>query len=571
MNRLIRFSLFIATVGLVITLFPSSKAFGAGGGCPTGSDYLNTSTNNLTTLSSLGVTTCYFIAANGADTNNGTSEATPWAHAPGMATCSNVCAGVTPAAGVGFIFRGGDSWGPGNYLVINNGGNSNSPVYYGVDKTWYSGSAWNRPIFSIGGSLPNLNQYGESRIFDFKASWVTVDWFEITGGTCSTAPTSQNYFWNDGTFDGIVVTNGYFHAFQAPSGGCGSAKLGDGNNPGVWIYSQIGSSNSSCHGVFDYNVVDGTDGSGAKGYLTVVADPSPCATFAFNVIHDVCSGIGGNFTLAHDNVIGNFGGQVGQYECASSSTIHNHAIRSNNDATIYNNTIYSTESEVISVNPNSGSPGSLIYNNVLWHNNASAIDICDNGSGTCDSGSVSIFNNTIEQQTGGENVYNNCVNLENNISNLLIENNFFIYLGAPTATCINASNPPFNVNGKGKANSVIYNASNDLFQTLAQANAAGYSNSQTYYYSPTASNSPTVGIGVTGIASRELSDTSYACNQATVNGVVQAACPVRAPVARAASGACTLGVPGCADAGAYQFGGGGGQPVPPSGMSAVVQ
>jgi hypothetical protein len=558
---------FMLTLLLLGTVGIASAS--AGGTCPTASNYLNPATNAQTTLASLGVNRCYFIAANGADSNNGTSETTPWAHAPGMTTCASACAAVTPSAGTGFIFRGGDSWGSNNYFVIKNGGSSGSPVYYGVDQGWYSGSAWNRPIFSIAGNLPNVNSYGESLIFDFEAAWVTVDWFEITGGTCSSAPVSQNYFWNGGTYDGIVVTNGYFHAFQSPSGGCGSMKVGDGNNPGVWIYSQIATSNSNCHGAFEYNLVDGTDGSGVKGYLTVVADPSPCATFAYNVMHDICSGLGGNITLAHDNVIGNFGGKVGQYECASSSTIHNHAIRSNIDATIYNNNLYATEGEVISVNPQTGGPGSYIYNNVLWDNNASAIDIGDNGTNTL--GLVSIFNNTIEQQTGGSFDYGNCINLENGVGSLQIANEHHIFAAGSSNGCVLAANPPFNAGGKGTAATLIYNPANNLFQTLSQANAAGYTSSQSSVYSPTGASSPTVGIGITGIASGEAVDTTYACTQATLNGVSQVSCPVLPIVARATGGSCTVGQPGCADAGAYEFSSAQGLPTPPTGLSASVQ
>jgi|ERR1700728_33497 hypothetical protein len=560
---------FMLTLLMLGTAGILSASTSGGGTCPTASNYLNTAKNTQTTLASLGVTRCFFIAANGADSNNGTSETTPWAHAPGMATCTSACAAVTPSAGTGFIFRGGDTWGATNYFVIKNGGSSGSPVYYGVDQGWFSGSAWNRPIFSIAGSLPNVNSYGESLIFDFEAAWVTVDWFEITGGTCSSAPVSQNYFWNGGTYDGIVVTNGYYHAFQSPSGGCGSVKVGDGNNPAVWIFDQISSNSSNCHGAFEYNLVDGTDGTGVKGYLTTVADgPGLCATVAYNVMHDICSGVTAGAS-AHDNVIGNFGGVVGQYECASPSTIHNHAIRSNYDATVYNNTIYATEGEVVSVNPQSDGPGSFIYNNVLWHNNASAIDIGDNGTNT--SGSVSIFNNTIEQQTGGSFDYGNCINLENSIGSMLIANEHHIFAAGSSNGCILAANPPFNTGGKGTAGNLTYNPANNLFETLAQANAAGYTNSQSSVYSPTAANSPTVGIGITGIASGESIGTSYACTQSTINGVAQVSCPVLPLVARATGGSCTAGQPGCADAGAYEFSSAQGLPTPPTGLQASVQ
>jgi hypothetical protein len=519
--------------------------------CPSGPNYLNPATNQPTTLSGLGVTSCYYIAANGLDTNSGITEATPWAHAPGMATCTNRCAAVTPGPGTGFIFRGGDTWGSVNYFKITNGGVSGAPVYYGVDQTWYSGSAWNRPGFNIAGNLPHVNAYNESLIFDFEAGWVTVDWFEITGGTCSASPVSQNYFWNGSTYDGINVTNGYFHAFQPPSAGCGPAKVGDGNNPGVWIYTQIASNSSNCHGYFAHNVVDGTDGSGAKGYLTIVADPAPCATFAYNVVHDICSGFGGSFRLAHDNVIGNFGGQVGRYECAGPTTIHNHAIRTNVDATIYDNEVYEAEGEVISVNPQSEGPGSYIYNNVLWANNASSIDILDQGSAT--SGSVYIFNNNIDAQTGGGFVYGNCINVENSIGTLSIHNEFHLLPSGSTVGCVMAANPPFNSSGRGTAATLSYNPADDVNITVVQANADGRSASSHFAYVPTTSTDPAIGIGITGINAGEANDTTYACSQTTLNGVVQVFCPERTPVTRALNATCSAGVAGCADAGAYQY------------------
>ena len=40
----------------------------------------------------------YYVAANGSDSNNGTSEATPWLHAPGMSTCTATCASTTISA-----------------------------------------------------------------------------------------------------------------------------------------------------------------------------------------------------------------------------------------------------------------------------------------------------------------------------------------------------------------------------------------------------------------------------------------------------------------------------------------
>src|SRR6202521_3609120 len=148
----------------------AGSAFAAGGSC-----------NSIPVPS--GVGSCFYISASGADTNSGTSEATPWLHSPGMKNCSNTCAGVTPAAGLGFIFRGGDTWHFGNpsaspYAGVvtncdfNHGesaglclasqhGSSGNPIYYGVDPAWFSGASWSRPILTADNPLtPNPGTFG---------------------------------------------------------------------------------------------------------------------------------------------------------------------------------------------------------------------------------------------------------------------------------------------------------------------------------------------------------------------------------------------------------------------------
>ena len=58
----------------------------AGGACPSTAQYINTAnpTGPLVTLASLGVTSCFYVADSGADTNSGTTEAAPFLHAPFM-------------------------------------------------------------------------------------------------------------------------------------------------------------------------------------------------------------------------------------------------------------------------------------------------------------------------------------------------------------------------------------------------------------------------------------------------------------------------------------------------------
>src|SRR6266550_2360085 len=113
--------------------------------------------------------TTYYIAANGSDSNSGTSKTTPWLHAPGMPSCIGVCASTTPKPGDSFLFRGGDTW---HRSASISGGNdvtmsgqwtwswSGTPtscayptststcIYIGVDTTWFSGSSFARPQIS---------------------------------------------------------------------------------------------------------------------------------------------------------------------------------------------------------------------------------------------------------------------------------------------------------------------------------------------------------------------------------------------------------------------------------------
>ena len=196
-------------------LLISENVFSQGGPCPASSPLAGNST-------------CFFIAATGSDANNGTSESTPWLHAPGMPNCSGNCATEQKALGsentanpgVGFVFRGGDTWHFGNssaspyvggtYTNIWSGGSSSSNceyegnqtgcLYIGVDLTWYNssacGSSWCRPIFNgdnpTSTSLVSSCAYGaigsSNIMFSFAVgqTGVYLDGIEFTG-LCSHA------------------------------------------------------------------------------------------------------------------------------------------------------------------------------------------------------------------------------------------------------------------------------------------------------------------------------------------------------------------------------------------------
>ena len=101
-------------IQFILFLIPS-LAWAAGGACPSGASYINwQSPLTPVTLSSLGVTSCYYVSAAGSDSNAGTSESSPWLHAPGMPAATGNPASLNPTGGIGIIFRGSDTWHFGN-------------------------------------------------------------------------------------------------------------------------------------------------------------------------------------------------------------------------------------------------------------------------------------------------------------------------------------------------------------------------------------------------------------------------------------------------------------------------
>jgi hypothetical protein len=92
--------------------------------------------------------TYYIDYASGLDSNNGTSNGSPWKHHPYMVGWSG---SYSHSAGDIFIFKGGETWPYDCFpLTLRAGGSAGSPDQYTVDHTWYSGASWSRPIFNGG-------------------------------------------------------------------------------------------------------------------------------------------------------------------------------------------------------------------------------------------------------------------------------------------------------------------------------------------------------------------------------------------------------------------------------------
>ena len=153
----------------------------------------------------------YYIDTAGSDSNNGTSKSTPWAHHPYMANWGG--SGYVHAAGDQFIFKGGETWVYACFpLVMSNGGSSGSNDYYGVDKTWYTGASWVRPIFD--------GQYKVNNVITF-VPYATVDNLEICHiNSFGGGNTSYIYAIVNGMQSNVLLENCYVHGWLvgAPGG-----------------------------------------------------------------------------------------------------------------------------------------------------------------------------------------------------------------------------------------------------------------------------------------------------------------------------------------------------------------
>lgn len=95
-------------------------------------------------------------------------------------------------------------------LAISNGGNSSAPDYYGVDKAWYTGAHWARPVFDGSGTVNTFRNFVKINVH-----YVTLDNFEM-----------RNYYWNastggygtaciiHGKYSYIHITNNYLHGWS---------------------------------------------------------------------------------------------------------------------------------------------------------------------------------------------------------------------------------------------------------------------------------------------------------------------------------------------------------------------
>ncbi len=551
MLKSIRTSIFLAC------LFGAANAFAAGGTCPTAANYTNPAnpTGSPVTLSSLGITSCYYVSAAGSDTAyDGTSETVsgshgPFLHSPGMENCSGNCASVTLAAGIGVIFRGGDTWHFGNssatpYAGVvstcaDNGNNaaglclddinatSTNPIYYGVDPTWYTGGSWVRPVLTADNSLCNssttgtlpdgatctgwTDQYGQpgyyvsscpyqvgnsNNLVDVGYSkYIALDNLELTGLCMShtNQPSGFDSYVAYGAAQApLYFTNLYIHGashlqFQAYNGNptCHSTPLVCVNTSAF-----AGSVNSGSVGeTLAFNIVDFSDSDPAGEQLCY----GGFYNAAYNVFNYTSDCIPNPLHLFHDNLYENF------FENGHSNLLEDISEGAGVNA-IYNNVFAHVEHYVSSgggvflwpAPPTSG-VDDYIFNNLAYDvGNLEYFNI-GGTAGSNANGNYVLFNNTWQSNTQQAIVrcaaYTNGTVLETNDHGIDDQNP--LQGGCSTYT---GTTNLWQSNTSGYAGTATggYSAAN------ASPHFDEYTGSPAYAYSPAASSNSTVGTGTNG-------------------------------------------------------------------------
>lgn len=497
--------------------------------------------------------TYYVDYAGGSDSNNGTSKTTPWQHAPGMQSCVSVCASTSIKAGDSIIFKGGagETWPNSSFQwSLPSNGTSGSPIYVGVDKTWYAGSSWSRPILSAGGAvIPN----NFNTMFSVPAN-VTIDNFEITGfywttASCSGAPYGDCGIFNAGQRSGQTWENLYIHGWT--HAGTNAAT----SNGVVDIIATGGGGNSVAHD----NVIVGTDVPGDHS-VSVFFNGPPVAYN--NYIKQVSSAFIVSYsTSIHDNHIEDIGPAYCNepFPANAGACTHENAFEDNGNTGLdfYNNVITNVNAGLaLWVAPNPGYTVTM-WNNVIYgiHDNqvldmappvytATYCSTGATGNDYCTTAGNYIFENNTVECGDDTTLYDVCqanlgvVGSGAKANSFVYQNNHFI-----TATTASGC-----ATGGGAATSCTFGSSN-IVQVLSTANGQGYKSSQNFAFSPTASGNATVGAGVnlnpptSGLLATVARDTTYACTMANGN---LPSCPQRTTVGRVSPGW---------DAGAYQFSG----------------
>jgi MYXO-CTERM domain-containing protein len=613
---------------LLALLLVSRNLFASGGACPSGVPVTGDS--------------CYFIAANGSDTNDGLSEKTAWLHAPGMPSCTANCnllqeAGVGGASmgGTGLIFRGGDTWHEGNSSASPYTGGTfdiydwfsyayNHPftackyeasqsgcLYVGVDKSWYSGTSWSRPILdgdnpvtgltlefapSCPYIVPNPGPSGTGGAFGHNvivamASFTILDNLELTGLCADDATPNGDIYIAGGSAGNNYpaehfIQNVYMHGWSATSNAGGGA-----THPLTILTGGEGSGS-----IYDHIVVDGSDSNPEVAAWGTFPD---FEHMKYSLVRYAGQGVGSSCHDVHDNVLEHmyntlYDGHTNLFECNSGDNLggvpnvfYNNIFR-HNDPSLGNAVGWW-------IPRSSGTtPTVYVFNNMIYDAYGAGIGeawnvSCGSGGTECPGPFPPIyyFNNT-SVDTSAFPCYMSTY--PNESSTAYVYNNQLIdtrWDGSGQVTCNGGPGSTSNVSMRD-TNATAQGYATGVSGTAGNGNNCA--NDTTAPCGPTSGSNSTVGAGMnlqsycTALASYSSEqaisvDAANACRYATTDGCAYDAsshtvnCPAQAPSARptngawdvgayqcilSADGGCAIESPPLADGGAGDVGGGSG-------------
>jgi hypothetical protein len=473
----------------------------------------------------------YYISASGSDSNNGITKSTPWLHAPGMANCSAVCSSTTSKPGDQFIFRGGETWHASNGTAIGIpwvwtwSGTSTEAIYIGVDKTWFTGSFWSRPVLNMDNPLstdrPESCAYDDTYITAVSLKnvhHVIFDGFEFTG-KCWSGDTSGASLFRSGT--NLTISNSYFHGWTM------TAHAGNDTHHMI-----LGFGDGVTNNVIVGNVFDGSDSSlgTTSGRASGFAVYGECYDVHNNIFRRLSNGVVcPNITYVHDNLFEYMYNAVEEH-FAHGNVVESFGELGGESAYFYNNIIRHTN-EGVTV----WLSASVLYNfnNVFYDIGNPTNCLMQNPAGfSAGLGAATshIYNNTFESPC---NIRFGAVNdtTRSWSGPAYFANNHFIGVGSlASATDCN-----------GTTRCSVRDKGGEVFQAKFRANEQGYIPKNNY--APASADGATIGAGVNlsslcSSVPAVCSSTSWGVTDGPGNTVVYPAIPI---ISRPANGPWNAG------------------------------
>jgi hypothetical protein len=495
----------------------------------------------LTASLPAGATHYYISYSAGSNSNNGTSESTPWKSHPYMQNAVG-CAGSLPSythsAGDIFTFKQGDSWPNACFDMSIQGGGTLSGSSctatdtYTFDPTWGTaggttgnvGQAVGTYQFTGGGSVISGSDGYNAFIFDASAyPCITFNGMELTGmhwNASSPGSYGSETMVYIGTGENVTVSNIYAHGWTY------SNPATDGDTLNVMLGS--GASPYNAGSRLTGSVIDGVN-SGGAGVSNSGEVAAQIPLLDNNIVRNMSNGLLPNINgKTHDNLIGPINPSfdtVGDHE----NCIEPIGAAASNEQDIYNNVWHDCYAVALLTQGTGGSGVNevdYIWNNVAYIGSQATPPIpmeFDSADAPNTGSSVHEWNNTIY---AGSSFY--CMRTvtrgNGNYAILDVQNNH----------CISGQGT---ISLGPTGNTYINN--NNVLMSLATASSQGYTSSETFAYSPTLNTNGTVGAGV-NLTSNCTGNQVTLCSDTTYGGT-------RSTTARPSSGAW--------DTGAYEFSG----------------